>query len=105
MKIKRQVPKDDPVLLADYSRLMEWLGWPPVVEGSDGRYYFRPSDLSLWLIEDAPMGGGVSLQDLAIAHQRGRFPLREWAGFYVSIGYRLDGFLEIFADRIWSKED
>jgi len=98
---KRIVPHDDATLVERYGRLMDYLGWPEVVEMPNDKYYFRANGLCRWLIEDPPMGGGVSLQDMAIAQSRGQFTLKEWTEFYVGIGYPLDGFLDIFADKIW----
>lgn len=101
MNIKRIVPHDDSVLVKDYSDLMEKM--PPdvvIVEDMDGTYRFQPNKLIQWLVSQR----GVDLNRMCMAYGQGRFTLEEYMEFYRGMGYSLDGFCEIFADKLWSRE-
>lgn len=110
----RTVPHDEARLVEHYSDLMEALGWPEVVEDDRGVYRFAANRLFRWMTEatdgsnpdprslsfDPPRPHRVSLNDMAIGFQRGAFSLEEYMAFYRGLGYSLDGFIEVFGERL-----
>ena len=58
---------------------------------SDGRQRFVENSLLRHLIDS----GMVSLNQLAIDYQAGKFPKEEYLFFYMGIGYSVGGFAEL----------
>ena len=105
--IKRIVPHDDPVLVKDYSDLMEKMPADVIiVETEGGVYRFKENSLVCWLTTPVPPTDNVlvDLNLLYIAYDRGAFTLEDYMAFYRDMGYSLCGFIEIFGSELWPEE-
>lgn len=99
--VKRVVPRDDPILQANYLDIMERLGWPEVVECNNGTCRFRKNTLIRWLVDQKK----VDLCELSAAQQNGEFTIDEHMLFYVGLGYSLCGFSDVFGDEFYQREE
>lgn len=87
------VPKDDPLLVREYAKLMSMLPNCQVVK--DGSVYrFKRNRLYRWLSDR------IDLNELWISYYNKEVRLKEIVAFYQGMGYSLSGFEEVFGGLV-----
>lgn len=82
----------------EYGDLLAWFPDHPV-KYYNGAVRWVHSPLMRWISDQA------ILNDMCVAAQQEVFGLDEYMKFYRDIGYSLSGFVEVFGETLWPRED